>query len=150
KTEMPDFNNHVFARPIDSMEHPMLILITQLSHRDNVVVLTDPHEDKCSTNDTNPLRRTGTWSWMPLELVMAGPNQPVVHNELHDLELCFYVLVGISVLSDEPSKPKLDKELQKCFNKLFNTMQPSILKTITIQSNLTWVLSVLKHISPYF
>lgn len=81
---------------------------------------------------------------------MAGPNQPVIHNELHDLESFFYVFVGISVLYNKPGKPKPDKELQKCFDKLFNTMEPSILKTIAIQSNLTWVPSILGHISPYF
>ena len=45
---------------------------------------------------------------------------------------------------------KLDDALAKCFDKLFNTFEPSVLKTITIQSDLTWCPSVLNHILPYF
>ena len=32
----------------------------------------------------------------------------------------------------------------------FNTFEPSLLKTITIQSNIGWTTNILKHISPYF
>lgn len=81
---------------------------------------------------------------------MAGPNQPVIHNELHDMESFFYVLVGIAVLFDEPGKPKPDSELEKCFDILFNTNEPSYFKTATVQSDATWIPSVVKHISPYF
>lgn len=81
---------------------------------------------------------------------MAGAGQPVVHNATHDLESFFYVLVGICVLYDGPSKQKSEKDLEKCFDKLFNTFEPSILKTITIQSDLTWIPSVVKHIHPFF
>lgn len=87
---------------------------------------------------------------MSAELVMAGSKQPVTHNSLHDLESFFYVLVGICVLYSEPSKQKSDKELAECYDKLFNTFTPSILKTITIQSDLTWFPLVVDHISPYF
>ncbi|KAI5985843.1 hypothetical protein EDD15DRAFT_2200383 [Pisolithus albus] len=81
---------------------------------------------------------------------MAGPGQSVVHDPLHDLESLFYVLVGIYVLLDGPSKPKCDKELAQCFDKYFNTFEPSMLKTITIQSDITWRPFVLHHISEYF
>ena len=47
------------------------------------------------------------------ELVMVGPNQPVIHNELCDLESFFYVLIRIAVLYDGPGKSKPDKELEK-------------------------------------
>ena len=32
----------------------------------------------------------------------------------------------------------------------FNTFELSLLKTITIQSNVGWVANILKYISPYF
>lgn len=87
---------------------------------------------------------------MSAELVMAGPGQPVIHNSDHDLESCFYVLLGIFVLLDEPYKPKSDEELARCFDKYFNTFEPSVLKTITIQADLTWESLILQRISPYF
>jgi len=81
---------------------------------------------------------------------MAGAGQPVVHDPTHNLELFFYVLVGIYILLDGPYKPKCDSDLAQCFNKYFNTFEPSVLKTITIQSDLTWKLFILQHISEYF
>ena len=87
---------------------------------------------------------------MSTELVMAGPGQPVTHNPLHNLESFFYVFIGICMLYSEPSKQKSKEELKECYDKLFNTFNPSILKTITIQSDLTWFPFVVKHISPYF
>ena len=87
---------------------------------------------------------------MSAELVMAGPGQPVIHNSDHDLESCFYVLLGIFVLLDEPYKPKSDEELARCFDKYFNTFEPSVLKTITIQADLTWESLILQRISSYF
>ncbi|KAF9228180.1 hypothetical protein BS17DRAFT_850230 [Gyrodon lividus] len=92
----------------------------------------------------------GTWSWMSAQLVMAGPGQPVVHDLLHNLESFFYVLVGICVLLDQPLQTKCEECLAHCFDKLFNTFEPSVLKTIIIQSDLTWVPLVVNHISPYF
>ena len=92
----------------------------------------------------------GTWSWMSAELVMAGPKQPVVHDSLHDLESFFYVLVRLCVLFEQPGQVKPDDTLAKCFDKLFNTFKPSVLKTIIIQSDLTWHPSVLNHILLYF
>ena len=87
---------------------------------------------------------------MSAELVMAGAGQPVTHEPIHDLESFFYVLVGICVLLDGPYKPKCDKDLAHCFDKYFNTFEPSILKTITMQSDLTWKPFILQHISTYF
>lgn len=87
---------------------------------------------------------------MSAKLVMAGPGQPVIHNLLHDLELFFYVLVGICVLYSELLKQKTEEELAECYDQPFNTFKPSILKTLTIQSNLTWFPKVMKHISSYF
>lgn len=87
---------------------------------------------------------------MAAQLVMAGAGQPVVHDPTHDLESFFYVLVGVCVLLDGPYKPKSDNDLAQCFDKYFNTFEPSVLKTITIQSDLTWKPFILQHISDYF
>lgn len=87
---------------------------------------------------------------MSAELSMADAEQQVMHDHTHDLESFFYVLVGICVLLDGPKKPKCDKELAQCFDKYFNVCEPSVLKTITIQSNLTWQPYILRHISEYF
>ena len=87
---------------------------------------------------------------MAAQLVMAGAGQPVVHDPTHDLESFFYVLVGICVLLDGPYKPKCDNDLAQCFDKYFNTFEPSMLKTITIQSDITWKPFILQHISDYF
>lgn len=87
---------------------------------------------------------------MSAQLVMAGPGQPVVHNSLHDLESFFYVLVGICVLFKGPSTFKTEAELEDCFDKFFNTYEPDVLKTLVIQSDLTWFPLVMKHIHPYF
>ena len=81
---------------------------------------------------------------------MAGAGQLVTHEPIHDLESFFYVLVSICILLDGPYKPKCDKDLAHCFNKYFNTFEPSILKMITMQSDLTWKLFILQHISTYF
>ena len=81
---------------------------------------------------------------------MAGPGQPVVHDALHNLESFFYVLIGICVLYDRPLKQKSENDLAKCYDKFFNTFKPSILKTITIQSDLTWAPFIVKHIHPSF
>ena len=87
---------------------------------------------------------------MSAQLVMAGPGQLVIHNALHDLESFFYVLVGICILYNEPFKQKLEDKLAECYDKFFNTFEPSILKTIMIQSDLTWNPFVVKYIHPYF
>lgn len=87
---------------------------------------------------------------MAAELLLAGAGKPVKHEAHHDLESLFYVLLGISVLYDEPYKLKPESQLAECFDMYFNTSQPSLLKTITIQSQLGWSVNILKHISPYF
>ena len=87
---------------------------------------------------------------MSAQLVMAGTGQPVIHDQSHNLESIFYVLVGICVLFDRPNKPKCNKDLAQCFDKYINTFEPSVLKTITIQSDLTWKPFILHHISLYF
>jgi len=87
---------------------------------------------------------------MSAQLVMAGAGQPVIHDQSHDLESIFYILVGICVLFNRPNEPKCNKDLVQCFDKYFNTFEPSVLKTITIQSDLTWKPFILCHISLYF
>lgn len=87
---------------------------------------------------------------MAAELVVAGAGIPVTHTAQHDLESLFYVLLSICVLYDEPFKPKTEDQLAQCFDMYFNTFEPSLLKTITIQSNIGWTTNILKHISPYF
>ena len=81
---------------------------------------------------------------------MAGPGQPVTHDAPHDLESLFYILVGICVLLDAPFKFKSNDKLSHCFDKYFNTFEPSVLKSIIIQSDLTWFLMIVDHISSYF
>ncbi|KAI6016825.1 hypothetical protein PISMIDRAFT_41883, partial [Pisolithus microcarpus 441] len=87
---------------------------------------------------------------MATELTLAGTGKPVDHKAHHDLESFFYVLLGISVLYDKPHKLKPEGELSECFDVYFNTSQPSLLKTITIQLQLGWSIKLLKHISLYF
>ncbi|KAG6371483.1 hypothetical protein JVT61DRAFT_9518 [Boletus reticuloceps] len=43
-----------------------------------------------------------------------------------------------------------EKELEECYGKLFNTFNPNVVKTSTIQSDVTWLPLVVKHISSYF
>ena len=87
---------------------------------------------------------------MSAQLVMVGTGQPVIHKPIHDLESFFYILVSICVLLDGPYKLKCDKDLVQCFDKYFNTFDPSVLKMITIQLDLTWKLLILQHILTYF
>ena len=87
---------------------------------------------------------------MAAELVKAGPGTPVKHAPHHDLESFFYVLLGISVLYDEPHKLKPEDKLAECFDVYFNTFQPSLQKTITVQSQLGWTANICEYISPYF
>jgi len=88
--------------------------------------------------------------WMSAQLVMAGIRQPVMHDSIHDLESLIYVLIIVCALLDKPYKPKCEEDLTQCFDKYFNTFEPSVLKTITIQSDLTWQPFILWHISKYF
>ena len=74
----------------------------------------------------------------------------MVHNALHDLELFFYILIRICVLYDGPLKQKSEADLAECFDRFFNTFEPSVLKTIAIQSDLTWTPLIVKHIHLYF
>ena len=60
------------------------------------------------------------------------------------------LLEYVCVLYSELSKQKTEDEHAECYDELFNTVKLSILKTLTIQSNLTWFPKVVKHISPYF
>ncbi|KAG6369599.1 hypothetical protein JVT61DRAFT_14219 [Boletus reticuloceps] len=92
--------------------------------------LTSPVEAESVNASANLHFFWGTWSWMSVQLMMAGPGQPVVHNALHDLESFFYILVGICVLYDGPSKQKSEAELAECFDRFFNTFKPSILKNL--------------------
>ena len=66
------------------------------------------------------------------------------------VELTQYFTLTHSVLFDGPNEPKCDKDLVQCFDKYFNTFELSVLKTITIQSDLTWQPFILSHISVYF
>jgi hypothetical protein len=87
---------------------------------------------------------------MAAELVMAGPGKPVSHTASHDLESLFYVLLGICIFFNEPYIQKPESELTQCFDMYFNTSEPSLMKTITIQSQVGWSFKILRHISPYF
>ncbi|KAL4063494.1 hypothetical protein J3A83DRAFT_4192948 [Scleroderma citrinum] len=129
------------------------VVLSKLKDTDDITLamggapLVDP---SWPSIDTNPLYCMGTWSWMAVELVMAGAGRPMNHMAHHNLESLFYVLLGISVIYDEPYQLKSEAELMKCFDIYFNTFQLSLLKTITIQSQLGWLANILEHISPYF
>ena len=86
---------------------------------------------------------------MVAELVVTGPRKPVIHKPVHDLESMFYVLVGMCMLLECPYQIKVEDQL-KCFDTYFNMFHPSIVKTTTIQSNVSWSVEILPHISPYF
>ncbi|KAI6010051.1 hypothetical protein PISMIDRAFT_120450 [Pisolithus microcarpus 441] len=87
---------------------------------------------------------------MATELSHTVPGTPVVHQPHHDLESFFYILVTICLLYDTPSTTKPPKKLAKCFNPLFAISQPSIVKTLTIQSGFSWSAFILPYISLYF
>ncbi|KIM55160.1 hypothetical protein SCLCIDRAFT_30583 [Scleroderma citrinum Foug A] len=131
---------------------PWLTPVPELTEEDNIVLSMGASKEENSHPliNSSPLYCMGTWSWMAAQLVMAGPRQLVKHKPSHDLESIFYVLVGIFILLDEPYKPKCDTDLAQCFNKYFNTFEPNVLKTITIQSNITWMPFIMRHISLYF
>ncbi|KAF9227896.1 hypothetical protein BS17DRAFT_813772 [Gyrodon lividus] len=147
-------DNCVSVKKIGSASEAIQVVpVSELAMDDEIVLLmgtSNPENDLRHMINSSPLHHTGTWSWMSAQLVMAGPGQPVVHDLLHDLESFFYILVGICVLLDQPLQTKCEERLAHCFDKLFNTFEPSILKTIVIQLDLTWVLLVVNHISPYF
>ena len=63
---------------------------------------------------------------MAAELSHVGPSTPVLHQ------------------------PKPAKVLAQCFNPFFAVMRPSILKTVTVQSNFRWTALMIPHILPYF
>ena len=71
------------------------------------------------------------------------------HTPHHNLESFFYVLLGILVLYDEPHKLKPEDKLAECFDVYFNTFQPSLQKTIMVQSQLGWTANICEYISPY-
>ncbi|KAI5985786.1 hypothetical protein EDD15DRAFT_2373882 [Pisolithus albus] len=147
--------NCVYIVPVSLQNaEPRLVSISDLTRDDDIVMAMGPQSkmesDLCETIDSCPLYRTGTWSWMSAQLVMAGAGKPVVHELVHDLESLFYVLVGICVFLDSPSNLKCKKDLAQCFDKYFNTFKPSVLKTITIQSDITWTPFILQHVSKYF
>lgn len=54
------------------------------------------------------------------------------------------------MLYDEPHKLKLQEKLAECFDVYFNTFKPSLQKTITIQSQLSWLANICQYVSPYF
>ncbi|KIK27515.1 hypothetical protein PISMIDRAFT_187983 [Pisolithus microcarpus 441] len=55
---------------------------------------SNAEDDRRRTTDTAPVYRTGTWAWMSVELLMADPRWPVVHEPRHDLESFFYILAS--------------------------------------------------------
>ncbi|KAF8833164.1 hypothetical protein BDN67DRAFT_1017870 [Paxillus ammoniavirescens] len=126
---------------------------TLLGSCDNITLpmAGDPLPDESRPSvDTSPLYRMGTWAWMAAKLVKAGPGQPVSHTVMHNLESFFYVLLGFCVLYDEPYKHKPEPQIVACFDIFFNTSEPSLNKTINIQSQLGWSTRILPFISPYY
>ncbi|KAI6103243.1 hypothetical protein EV401DRAFT_2079645 [Pisolithus croceorrhizus] len=124
-----------------------------LEGKDSIVI---PMVSKSIPNDANTsidaslLHRMGTWAWMATELSHTVPGTLVVHQPHHDLESFFYILVTICLLYDMPGTTKPPKMLTECFNLLFTISQPSVAKTLTIQSGFGWSALILPHISSYF
>ena len=87
---------------------------------------------------------------MAAELSHVGPGTPVLHQVHHNLESFFYILLAICLLYDNPGQPKPTKVLAQCFNPFFAVTWPSILKTVTVQSDFRWTALMIPHISPYF
>ncbi|KAI5999935.1 hypothetical protein EDD15DRAFT_2362466 [Pisolithus albus] len=130
--------NCVYVVPVSSESaEPRLISVADLTGDHNIVLSMGPQSetkgDSCETIDMSPLHRTGTWSWMSAELVMAGPGQ--------------WYTTPYMILSHSSM---FLSELAQCFDKYFNTFEPSMLKTITIQSDIMWRPFILHHISKYF
>ncbi|KAI6000007.1 hypothetical protein EDD15DRAFT_2362544 [Pisolithus albus] len=99
--------------------------------------------------DASPLHRMGTWAWMATELSHTVPGTPV-HQPHHDLESFFYILLAICLLYDTPGTTKPPKTLAECFDPLFAISQPSVAKTLAIQSGFGWTALILPYISLYF
>ncbi|KAI6126534.1 hypothetical protein F5141DRAFT_1209795 [Pisolithus sp. B1] len=124
-----------------------------LEGKDSIVI---PMVGESILNDANTsidaslLHRMGTWAWMATELSHTVPGTPVVHQPHHDLESFFYILIAICLLYDTPGTTKPPKTLTECFDPLFAISQPSVAKTLTIQSGFGWSTLILPHISSYF
>ncbi|KAI5995388.1 hypothetical protein EDC04DRAFT_2910224 [Pisolithus marmoratus] len=124
-----------------------------LDGKDSIVIpmVSESIPDDANTPiDASPLHCMGTWAWMATELSHTVPGTLVVHQPHHDLESFFYILITICLLYDTLGTTKPPKTLTKCFDLLFTISQPSILKTLTIQSGFGWSALILPHISSYF
>ena len=87
---------------------------------------------------------------MATELSHIGPGMLVVHQDYHNLESFYYILLTICLLYDDPGKLKPTKMLSRCFDPFFAITQPSTLKVVTIQSDFSWTMLMVLYISPYF
>ncbi|KAG6372389.1 hypothetical protein JVT61DRAFT_7854 [Boletus reticuloceps] len=126
---------------------------SKLNSKDSIIIplVNESLPENSSTPiDANPLHRTGMWAWMATELSYRVPGIPVVHQPHHDLESFFYILIVICLMYDIPNVTKPPKKLAECFDPLFAISEPSIAKTLNIQSDFSWTLIVLSNISQYF
>ncbi|KAI6030143.1 hypothetical protein EDC04DRAFT_2605545 [Pisolithus marmoratus] len=144
--------NCIYVVPVSLQNaEPHLVSVPDLTSDHDIVMAMGPQfemeSDLRHTIDMSPLYHTGTWSWMSAQLIMAGTGKLVVHEPVDDLESLFYILVGICIFLNSPLNLKCEKDLALCFDKYFNTFKPSILKMITIQSDITWMPFILHHIS---
>ncbi|KAF8432099.1 hypothetical protein L210DRAFT_3650583 [Boletus edulis BED1] len=110
---------------MDQMKHSVVFPDNLLGTHDIGIPVADedlPNDASLAT-DKSALQRTGTWAWMAAELTLVGPGVPV---------------------------PKPAKVLAQCFDPFFAVTQPSIYKTLAIQSDVGWTALMIPHISPYF
>ncbi|KAF8130102.1 hypothetical protein EV363DRAFT_1489990, partial [Boletus edulis] len=137
---------------MDQTKHSVVSPDNLLGTHDIVIPVADEDlpNDASLAIDESALQRTGTWAWMAAELALVGPGVPVVHEAHHDLESFFYILLAVCLLYDNPCQPKPAKVLAQCFDPFFAVTQPSIYKTLAIQSDVGWTALMIPHISPYF
>ncbi|KAF8124294.1 hypothetical protein EV363DRAFT_1299830 [Boletus edulis] len=112
---------------MDQTKHSVVSPDNLLGTHDIVIPVADEDlpNDTSLAIDKSALQRTlqGTWAWMAAELALVGP--------------------GVLV-------PKPAKVLAQCFDPFFAVTQPSIYKTLAIQSDVGWTALMIPHISPYF
>ena len=168
-SSVPDSSPTLYVRLPGSGSETTMKRQRELNGKDSIViplVHESLPEDPNSPIDASPLHRTvrpqlfclpyhadvhqGTWAWMATELSYVVPGTPVIHRPHHDLESFFYILVAICLMYDTPNATKPPKKLAQCFDPLFAISEPSILKTLNIQSDFGWTALILPNISQYF
>lgn len=88
--------------------------------------------------------------WPQSSVISMVPRTPMIHWPNHNLESFFYILIMICLMYNTPNATKPPKKLSQCFDLLFAISEPSILKTLNIQSDFGWTAVIFPNISQYF